>query len=114
PESAWFRAMAAHGHYGGRTTPTDTLQGIYAAAPSGEFLASINHNDPARVAAMLEKALAAWDALPREKRLPPEAVEAAPAGRPRWETLYPADGLVLRVHTRDVGREEGAGEGGGD
>src|SRR5262245_29858240 len=100
--------MAEHGHYGGRTTPTDTRQGIYAAAPSGEFLASINHNDPARVAAMLEKALAAWDAMPREKRLPAAALEAAPVGRRRWEALYPADGLVLRVHTRDVDR--GAGE----
>ena len=116
PEAEWFRTVAEQGHYGGRTVPTDTRQGIYAAAPSGVLLASMNHNDPRRVAAMLTKALAAWDAMSREKRLPPEALEKAPSDRKRWETLYPADGLVLRVHTRDagrdVGREGAAGEGG--
>ncbi len=104
PESEWFRGVAEQGHYGGRTVPTDTRQGIYAAAPSGVLLASINHNDPRRVAAMLKTALAVWDAMPRAKRLPPSALDKDPASRPRWEALYPTDGLVLRVHTRDVGR----------
>ena len=108
PESEWFRGVAEQGHYGGRTVPTDTRQGIYAAAPSGVLLASINHNDPRRVAAMLTKALAAWDSMPQAKRLPASALEKAPPGRPRWEALYPADGLVLRVHTRDVGRKSDA------
>jgi hypothetical protein len=110
PEAEWFRGVAEQGHYGGRTVPTDTRQGIYAAAPSGVLLASINHNDPRRVAAMLSKALAVWDAMPREQRLPASALEKAPVGRPRWETLYPADGLVLRVHTRDVGRAAAQGD----
>lgn len=108
PEAEWFRGVAEQGHYGGRSVPTDTRQGIYAAAPSGVLLASINHNDPRRVAAMLVKALAAWEALPRAKRLPASALAKAPVGRPRWEALYPVDGLVLRVTTRDVGRETAA------
>ena len=60
PEAEWFRTVAEQGHYGGRTVPTDTRQGIYAAAPSGVLLASINHSDPRRVADMLRKALAIW------------------------------------------------------
>jgi hypothetical protein len=110
PEAEWFRGVAEQGHYGGRTVPTDTRQGIYAAAPSGVLLASINPNDPRRVAAMLTKALAAWEALPRAKRLPASALAQAPVGRPRWETLYPVDGLALRVTSRDVGREPASGD----
>ena len=110
PEAEWFRGVAEQGHYGGRTVPTDTRQGIYAAAPSGVLLASINHSDPRRVAAMLVKALAAWEALPRAKRLPASALVQAPVGRPRWETLYPVDGLALRVTTRDLARESASAD----
>lgn len=108
PESEWFRTVAEQGHYGGRTTPTDTRQGTYAAAPSGVLLASINHNDPRRMAGMLRDALAAWDAMPRERRLPAAALEKAPKGRPRWESLYPEGGLVLKATSRDVGPRERA------
>jgi hypothetical protein len=111
PEAEWFRTVAEQGHYAGRTKPTDTRQGIYAAAPSGVLLASINHNDPRRVAEMLRKALAAWDAMPREKRLPATALEKGSAGGPRWESLYPEGGLVLRVTSRDVGRAEASSDG---
>jgi hypothetical protein len=110
PEAEWFRTVAEQGHYAGRTTPTDTRQGIYAAAPSGVLLASINHNDPKRVAGMLRKALAAWVSMPRSERLPPEAAPEDPAGRVRWETLHPEKGLVLRVTSRDAGRERVDGD----
>lgn len=100
-EGELFRRIAEQGHYGGRTKPTNTRQGIYAAAPSGEFLGSVNSNDPAKMRAMLEKALAKWKELPREKRLLAEV----PRERGwRWETLCPGDGLVLRVHARDLPR----------
>jgi hypothetical protein len=41
-----FQQVAEQGHYAGRTTPTDTRQGIYAFAPSGAFLGSMNSNRP--------------------------------------------------------------------
>jgi hypothetical protein len=99
-EGELFRRIAEQGHYAGRSHPTDTRQGLYAAAPSGVLLASINHNDPSRVAAMLEKALAAWEALPGDQRRGEGDV-----GGFRWESLRPEDGLVLRVTTRDLARD---------
>ncbi len=105
PEGELFVKFAEKGHYGGRTEPTNTRQGIYCAAPSGEFLASINHNDPRQVEGMLRRALEAWDALPRAKRLPPAALAEAPEGRFRYETLFPADGLALHVFVRDLPRD---------
>ena len=60
PEGLLFQKIAEQGHYAGFGPPkhTGTRQGTYAAAPSGILLASINSNDPARMAEMLEKALA--------------------------------------------------------
>ena len=107
PEGELFLKFAEKGHYGGRTRPTSTRQGIYCATPSGEFLSSLNHNDPRRVEAALRKALEAWEAMPREKRLLPGAPAAAPEGRFRYESLFPADGLALRVFVRDLPRGEG-------
>src|SRR5437016_2231892 len=66
PECRLFQKVAEQGHYGGRP---GTRQGTYAATPSGILLASINSNDPARVAAMLERALAKWETLSRAERL---------------------------------------------
>ena len=45
-ESKLFQGFCEQGHYGGRTQPTNTRQGIYAIAPSGRFLASINSTNP--------------------------------------------------------------------
>ena len=102
PEAAWFRRIADEGHYKGRG-PDTTRQGIYAATPSGVLLASMNHNDPRRVAAMLTQALARWDAMPRAERL---AAEGFSGDVWRWEDLYPADGLALRVVARDLPRPD--------
>ncbi len=101
-----FREVAEQGHYGGRTQPSDTRQGTYAFAPSGAFLASINTNDPAAMARMLEQALVAWKKLGRDERRLPADRRAARADAERLERLYPTDGLVLVVVTRDVGRSE--------
>ncbi|MCI0342045.1 MAG: hypothetical protein L0216_13025 [Planctomycetales bacterium] len=108
PECELFRKIAEQGHYAGRTKPSNTRQGTYAAAPSGRLLASVNSNDPARMARMLRDALAAWEKLPREERLLPGEPAANAENRLRWEQRYPADGLVLRVHTRDLPRAEDA------
>lgn len=103
-EGLLFQKVAEKGHYGGRTVPTDTRQGTYAAAPNGTFLASINHNDPHRMAEMLQKALAKWNTLSKSERLNSDQPEVG-AGR-RGEDLYPADGLVLRAIQRDLPRPD--------
>lgn len=102
PEGELFRKIAEQGHYAGRTKPTNTRQGIYATAPSGVLLASINTNSPKEMKAMLERALAKWKELPKEERLQPELPKSE---RSRWESRYPADGLALRVIARDLPRE---------
>lgn len=127
----YFQTIAEQGHYAGKSRPTDTRQGIYAAAPSGVLLASVNSNDAQVVAKMLTRGLAAWEALPAEKRRfaayaenqhsaepestgPADGPDAPPAAEKlacepdRLEKLYPADGLVLRVTIRDLPRPIGA------
>jgi hypothetical protein len=92
---------------GKRTLPADRggTQGQYAVAPNGELLASCSTTDPKVVAEMMKKGLEAWGKLPREKRLLPKAPDPKAAQRWRkWETLYPEDGLVLHVVSRDQKR----------
>ena len=53
---------------------------------------------------MLERALEKWKTLPREERL----LTSIPQGTPvvqNWQRLYPADGLVLSVVSRDLPRD---------
>jgi hypothetical protein len=108
PEALLFQQIAEHGHYGGRTVPTDTRQGIYALTPGGVFLASINHNAPDRVAAMLTTALARWDELTQKERLGDALPETSAAQASRIERRFPDGGLVLRVATRDLPRDAAA------
>lgn len=109
-ECRYFQSFAESGHYGGRTEPSNTRQGIYAVAPSGAFLASINTRSPGAMADMLERALAAWEALPREQRLLPGDPASERGASRRYEARFPAGGAALRVTTRDLPRE-GAGPG---
>jgi hypothetical protein len=108
PECALFQKVAEQGHYGGR--PGGSRQGTYVATPSGVLLASINSNDPGRIAAMLRRALARWEKLPRGDRLLAKDPNGQSASLRRAERFYPKDGLVLQVHTRDLPRES-PGEG---
>jgi hypothetical protein len=100
--------------FGGRRTIASSRareglgQGQYAVTPSGELLASCATADPREVERMLKQGLERWERLPREKRLLAEAPDPKAADRwCRWERLYPKDGLVLWVVTRDVPREKG-------
>jgi hypothetical protein len=106
PECRLFQKVAEQGHYAGRALPSSTRQGTYAAAPSGVLLASINSNDPVRIAAMLERALEKWETLSREERLLSEDPQAAMPELRRGEGLYPKGGLVLQLHSRDLPREQ--------
>jgi hypothetical protein len=105
PEGQFFRSFSEKGHYGGRARPTSTRQGIYAVAPSGEFLASINTRDPRAMERMMKQALEAWKRLPKEKRLLVDAPAPRPRGSWRHEDRFPEDGLVLSVTTRDLPRK---------
>lgn len=97
-EREWFRKVGEKGHYG------KPAQGIYAAAPSGAFLGSINRRDPKAVAALLRRALEAYAAMDKAERLLPSAPPKSPAGP---GGLYPEDGLVLQVVARDLPRADG-------
>jgi hypothetical protein len=110
-ESCLFQQIAEQGHYAGMGPPkhTGTRQGTYAASPSGILLASINSNDPRRMAEMLRRALERWSNLaPSERLLGEDSRSIAEEGqRVRAERFYPKDGLVLRIHTRDLLRAGG-------
>lgn len=105
-ECRYFQSFAEQGHYGGRTEPSNTRQGIYAIAPSGAFLASINTRNATQMAEMLERALAAWEALPRELRLLPTDPADERGSSRRYEARFPAGGVALRVTARDLPRAE--------
>jgi hypothetical protein len=109
-ECSLFQGFCEQGHYGGRTQPTNTRQGIYAVAPSGKFLASINTQSPERMADMLRTALARWKELPpADRRLDEEHVKKMQKTQ-RFEQRYPEDGLVLAEYLRDLGAKVEGGD----
>jgi hypothetical protein len=110
-EAKLFQKVAEQGHYAGRTKPTGTRQGIYAATPNGTLLSSINTRNADAMLRMMEKALEKWESLSREERLFPEAPEEKPSGRFRWEWKYPEEGLILHQYSRDLPRSKGSIQG---
>lgn len=103
-ECRFFQGFAEQGHYGGRTQPSDTRQGIYMVAPSGHFLASVNTRRPQDVLRTMEQALAAWERLPSEQRLLAQDPALALEGSRRYEARFPEGGAALRVTVRDLPR----------
>lgn len=104
PECELFRKIAEQGHYAGGPM-SSTRQGIYATTPSGILLASVNTRDATGIIRMLETALQRWEEIPEKDRyLDARLVNEAPL-RQRREALYPEDGLVLRVNSRDLPRD---------
>jgi hypothetical protein len=101
-ECLYFQSFAEKGHYAGRVEPTNTRQGIYAIAPSGALLASTNTRSAEALKAMLERALAAWNDLPREQRLLSSDPGALSSADRRLEARFPQGGAALRVTTRDL------------
>lgn len=107
PECVFFRTMASDGR-SVEPNPNRTRQGIYCFAPSGRRLGSILSNNPAHVAQMIEDATKVWDAMPESARYASGGLEERPEGRIRYEWSYPEDGLVLRITSRDLPREDGS------
>jgi len=111
PECRLFQQAAEQGHYGGRTKPTNTRQGIYAIAPSGAFLASVNTRSADAVAQMLRTALERFEQMPDEQRFAAHNVNEPGERTQREQSRYPEDGLALRVFSRDLPRPNGYPEG---
>lgn len=98
-----FRRFSEQAHY---RTAHSTRQGIYALAPNGKLLGSLNSRNPEAIARMLRDALATWKGLaPAVRRLDDETRDALRAMW-RWDDEYPADGLVLEITSRDLPRDE--------
>jgi hypothetical protein len=97
PACRVFQKMSKSGHYGDRE---NTKQGIYVCTPAGEFLASVNSNDPDRVMAMMRKGWKKWNDLPVTERTQIDASLSQP--HRRVEASEPVDGLILAVYTRDL------------
>lgn len=102
-ECQLFQKIARQGRAGGR--PGVSQQGTYVVAPSGVLLADLNSNDPVRVLEMLQRGLDRWKQLPQDERLGAELPALAQTDVRRPERLYPEGGLVLRVSSRDLPRE---------
>jgi hypothetical protein len=105
PECVLFRQFCDEGHYG-QNGPNGTRQGTYACTPSGRFLGSVNSNDPVRMEQMMREALRRWQAMDKKERLRSDDPKEQRARIDRAEMKYPEDGLVLRVHSRDLPREK--------
>jgi len=101
----FFRLVAEQGHYGGRTRPTATRQGLYICTASGELLASVNTLDANKVLGLMQQALEKWHQRtnPTPQPVIPQSYEPAPGYR--WE--YPEGGLILKSYVRDLPRESG-------
>jgi hypothetical protein len=108
PECRLAQKVFEQGHYAGRTVPTPTRQGTYATAPSGVMLGSINSRDPKEMADMLRRSLLKWNAMTPEERVLGVDPGKQQGDVKRGETQYPADGLVLRVFSRDLPRSNTA------
>ncbi|MGB0951660.1 MAG: hypothetical protein ACPG31_00400 [Planctomycetota bacterium] len=81
-------------------TDNGTRQGIYVMAPSGEVLARVNSLKADRVLQMMQEGLAAWEALPEERRH--LASDTRLEGEERWEDSRPTEGLLLSRIVRDL------------
>lgn len=104
-ECLLFQKIAEQGHYAGRTKPSSTRQGTYATTADGKLLISWNTNDPRVVASKLRQAVSKWEQLQKSGRAIDMAPQLDAAKLNREERYYPANGLVLRVNTRDLPRD---------
>jgi hypothetical protein len=86
-----------------------TFQGVFVATPNGLLLAGSHEaiHDPRKVETLMRQGLAKWRKLSTAERLMTREVFAravAELGEVDGKSLYPPDGLVLRVICRDLPR----------
>lgn len=105
PDCVYFREWCDDGGQLNGDGAQTTRQGTYFVSPSGQFLASCNSRSPEVMAETQRRALAKWKELDKKTRL----LDYDPADKlkdiNRAEKNYPADGMVLKVHSRDLNRE---------
>src|SRR5262245_29568214 len=103
-EGEFFRKMASQGPRKGEGG--STRQGIYVLSADGELLSFKNAGQLADVTRdELKRGLDRFKKLPANRR-EPGAVEVGEPGKldPAYTRTPPADGLVVRVHTRILDR----------
>lgn len=88
---------------GERITDRGTRQGTWVFSGSGELLARVNTRDVEKQLATLAKGLAAFEALPLEKRR--LAADTDLTSGHRWEDGFPETGLALERIGRELGPE---------
>jgi len=96
PEALYFQAVFAQkkqhpGH-----------QGVFICTPSGRLLGSCVTWDVTKVESTLRDALEEWNTLGDRERFDAECPLPVSTELGREQDLYPEDGLVLRVTTRDL------------
>ena len=99
----FFRKIAEQGHYRGRTVPTNTRQGLYAATADGKLLVSVNSTQVGRVQRLLADAIRIWQKTTPAERSP--RFKQSVATDPKFSKSPPTDGLYLRSMTRDLPRD---------
>ena len=73
-----------------------TAQGTYIVAPSGALLGYDHLLDPEAMKSFLRTGLEEWNALSQDRR----GTDRSAGGAHKVDSLYPDDGLVLRVVLR--------------
>lgn len=92
-EGEFFRSVADQGPRKG--AGGSTRQGRYAFSASGKLLGFNNNRSPERMLTMLSSSLEAFAKLPKS-----EPVTLAASTDNKYTRTPPADGLVLKAHTR--------------
>ena len=91
----FFCLVAEQGHYGGRTLPTNTRQGLYTCTTNGELLASVNTRDGSQVVQMMQQALQKWPQV--AKKSSPDHYQYTN----NWYSSFPENATALNVYVRD-------------
>jgi len=99
----FFRKIAEQGHYRGRTTPTDTRQGLYTATADGKLLVSVNSTQVGRVQRLLGDAVRIWKKTSSAERSP--NFDKTISVDQNYSQTPPEDGLALRMIVRDLPRD---------
>jgi hypothetical protein len=106
PDATFFMSWCDEGGQLNGDDDSATRQGTYICTPSGEFLGSANSNDSGRILQLMRDALAKYKKMEKKERLRDDDPKEIAKQIKRSESMYPADGLVLRCHSRDLPREK--------
>jgi hypothetical protein len=80
----------------------ETRQGLYVFTWSGTLLAYRNSFDPTAIKELLAQAWAKWEELSVDERKPKPFKHPSVEPDPRFHRAPPEEGLVLRVHAREL------------